>query len=279
MFAPVAGETFDLVVAQPPFVALPDDFPRTTFLAGGARGDELALRLLRELRPHLAPGATAIMVGEWPVLEGDPPLADRLGDALEAGDASLLLVVSEGPDVRDEHCVYYATLVEPSMNDAWERNAVRRRDHFERIGLRELHSTYTVVRRSWDGVAGWVSVAPSRGFGRARVTRARIEAMVAARDLDASGSQALRVARLRVADSVTFTQRSGRFYATFGEDGISEDMVLDENAMALLQAVHGAHTVGEALDHLAAKFGQPEVATEALAVVQNALLAGLLAAG
>jgi hypothetical protein len=78
---------------------------------------------------------------------------------------------------------------------------------------------------------------------------------------------------------VTFTQRTGRFFATFGEDGISEDMVLDENAMALLQAVHGAHTVGEALDQLAAKFGQPEVATEALAVVQNALLAGLLEAG
>ncbi|HEX3345632.1 MAG TPA: hypothetical protein VHS09_13710, partial [Polyangiaceae bacterium] len=107
----------------------------------------------------------------------------------------------------------------------------------------------------------------------------RIEGMIAARDLDASGPEALRVARLRVAEAVTFTQRAGRFFASFGDDGISEDMVLDENAMALLQAVHAAHTVGEALDHLAAKFGQPEIAGEALGVVQNALLAGLLAAG
>jgi SAM-dependent methyltransferase len=279
LFAPVAGETFELVVAQPPFVARPDDSPETTFLVGGSRGDELALRLLRELRPHLAPGGTAVIIGEWPTLEGDAPLADRLGDALEPGDASLLLVVADSPDVRDDHCVHYATLLEPAMDEAWERDAIRRRDHFERIGLREITSAFTIVRRSWDGVPGWLSVAPSRRFSTARVTRERIEAMVAARDLDASGAQALRVARLRVAEGVTFTQRSGRFFATFGEDDLSGDMVLDENAMALLQAVHAAHTVGEALDRLVASFGQPEVATEALAVVQNALLAGLLALG
>jgi SAM-dependent methyltransferase len=279
LFAPVEGETFDLVVVQPPFVAHPDGAPPTPFFAGGRRGDELALRILRELRPRLAPGATAVMVTEWPVLDGDPPLADRLGDALEAGDASLLLVVSGSVDVRDDHCVQYATLLHPSVDDEWEQDALRRRNHFERLGLRELHASFTVVRRSWDGVAGWVSVVPSRRFGTARITRARIEAMVAARDLDASGVQALRVARLRVAESVTFTQRSGRFFATFGEDGVGEDMVLDENAMALLQGVHAAHTVGEALDTLAARFGQPEVATEALAVVQNALLVGLLEAG
>jgi len=279
MFAPVAGESFDLVVAQPPFVARPDDSPETTFLVGGSRGDELALRLLRELRPHLAPGATAVMIAEWPIIEGDAPLEDRLGDILGAGDASLLLVLADGPDVRDEHCVHYATLLEPSMDEAWERNAIRRRDHFEGIQLCEIRPAFTVVRRSWDDVPGWTSVAPSRRFSSARVTRDRIEAMIAARDLDASGVQALRVARLRVADGVTFTQRSERFYARFGEDGISDDMMLDENAMALLQAVHGARTVGEALDSLAASFGQPEVATEALAVVRNALLGGLLEPG
>ena len=279
MFAPVAGETFDLVVAQPPFVARPDDSPPTTFLTGGPRGDELALRLLRELRPHLAPGGIAVMAAEWPVVEGDPPLVDRLGDALEAGDASLLLVVADGADIRDEHCLHYATIMEPSMDEAWERHAIRRRDHFERLRLREIRSAFAIVRRSWDALPGWISVAPSRRFSSARVTRGRIETMVAARDLDASGSQALRVAKLRVADAVTFTQRSGRFFASFGEDGISEDMVLDENTMALLQAVHAGRTVGESLDQLAASFGQPEVATEGLAVVQNALLAGLLEPG
>jgi SAM-dependent methyltransferase len=279
LFAPVEGETFDLVVAQPPCLAHPPDSPATTFLVGGSRGDELALRMLRELRPHLAPGGTAVMLMEWPILEGDLPLPDRLGHALEAGDASLLVVLAESPDVRDDHCKHYATLLEPSMGEAWEREAIRRRDHFERLDLRELRSSLTVVRRSWDGVAGWISVVPSRRFASARITRQRLDAMIAARDLDATGTQALRVARLRVADSVTFTQRSGRFFATFGEDGIGEDMVLDENAMALLQGVHTSRTVGEALDSLAARFGQPEVADEGLAVVQNALLAGLLEAG
>ena len=279
LFAPVGDDTFDLVVAQPPFVARPDDSPRTTFLDGGSRGDEVALRVLRELRPHLAPGGTAVMLTEWPILEGDPPLLDRVGDALEAGDASLLLIAADTQEVRDERCDHYTTLVEPSLDEAWERHAIRRRDHLERIQLREICTAFTVVRRSWDGVPGWTSVAPSRRFAKASVTRGRIEAMVAARDLDAIGAQALRVSRLRVAEGVTFTQRTARFFATFGEDGISEDMVLDANAMTLLQAVHRARTVGEALDHLAASFGQPEVATEALAVVRNALLGGLLELG
>jgi len=56
LFAPVLGEEFDLILAQPPFVAQPPGDSAITWMHGGARGDELPLRFLRELPPHLAPG-------------------------------------------------------------------------------------------------------------------------------------------------------------------------------------------------------------------------------
>ena len=46
MFAPVAGENFDLIISQPPFVSTPPGLAAASYESGGARGDELPLRLL-----------------------------------------------------------------------------------------------------------------------------------------------------------------------------------------------------------------------------------------
>jgi release factor glutamine methyltransferase len=72
-FAPVAGERFDLVAANPPYVALADEAalppelrhePRAA-LFSGADGTELLRRLAAEVGGHLAPGgAAAFEVGE-----------------------------------------------------------------------------------------------------------------------------------------------------------------------------------------------------------------------
>ena len=47
--APVAGESFDLVISQPPFVTSPPSVAVTTYLHGGRRGDELTHRMLGQL--------------------------------------------------------------------------------------------------------------------------------------------------------------------------------------------------------------------------------------
>ncbi|HTC72867.1 MAG TPA: methyltransferase domain-containing protein, partial [Solirubrobacteraceae bacterium] len=96
LFAPVAGETFDLVIAQPPFVAQPPGDSTITWMHGGARGDELPLRLLHELPPHLAPGGHAVLLVEWPIVDGDP-IEKRLRAMLPQPDISLLEL--EAPDL------------------------------------------------------------------------------------------------------------------------------------------------------------------------------------
>jgi SAM-dependent methyltransferase len=277
MYAPVEHETFDLVVSQPPFIARPEDAAPTTFLFGGSRGDELPMRVVRGLTSRLAPGGTAVLLVEWPVFEGDAPLEQRLREGLGAEDSSLLLLVAAGADLRDERCERYATLVHPTLDDEWERMVFARRDHLERLRLLAFRPSFTVVRRSTQNRAvGWTSVVEAPRLTTAKVTRAHLDALVAARDLEAGGTDALRKAWLRVPSGVKFSEAGGRYQASFGEDAPDEPMELDEGAVALVQAVDAADTVGDALDSIVRSLKEPGLEDRLLAGVRQALLQGLL---
>jgi methylase of polypeptide subunit release factors len=75
LLEPVAGEAFDLVVSNPPFVITPrtageaaaDQF---TYRDGGLPGDEIVASLIRSLPDVLAPGGTAQLLGNWEIPEG-----------------------------------------------------------------------------------------------------------------------------------------------------------------------------------------------------------------
>lgn len=82
LLEPVAGETFDLVVSNPPFVITPrrpgeqasDQF---TYRDGGMAGDGIVSTLVEQLPSVLAPGGRAQMLGNWEVpLEAEGQLAD-----------------------------------------------------------------------------------------------------------------------------------------------------------------------------------------------------------
>ena len=66
---PVAGEAYDLVVSNPPFVIGPA--PRYTYRDAGLDGDELCRRLVSELPSVLAPGGTAVLLANWLHVEGE----------------------------------------------------------------------------------------------------------------------------------------------------------------------------------------------------------------
>lgn len=69
LFAPVAGRHYDLIIANPPYVAaaevdaFPAEYAAEPAMAhlGGADGLDLARRILAEAPAHLAPGATLVM--------------------------------------------------------------------------------------------------------------------------------------------------------------------------------------------------------------------------
>ncbi|UEJ84119.1 methyltransferase [Brachybacterium halotolerans subsp. kimchii] len=69
LLEPVAGEQFDLVVSNPPFVITPRSggVAQWTYRDGGRTGDVLTAELLADLPPHLSPGGSALMLSNWEI--------------------------------------------------------------------------------------------------------------------------------------------------------------------------------------------------------------------
>ena len=63
LLEPVAGEEFDLVVSNPPFVIGPA--ARYTYRDAGLAGDEVSRRLVQEIPALLAPGGHAVLLVNW----------------------------------------------------------------------------------------------------------------------------------------------------------------------------------------------------------------------
>jgi len=68
LLEPVAGEAFDLIVSNPPFVISPGR--RYTYRDAGYPGDEVCRRLVAGLPRLLVPGGTAVLLANWLHLPG-----------------------------------------------------------------------------------------------------------------------------------------------------------------------------------------------------------------
>ncbi|WP_291380356.1 methyltransferase [Demequina sp.] len=71
LLEPAAGELFDLVVSNPPFVITPPGAPSFEYRDGGLRGDGIVRALLRDVGTVLSPGGVAQMLGNWEVRAGE----------------------------------------------------------------------------------------------------------------------------------------------------------------------------------------------------------------
>ncbi|MGA1838881.1 methyltransferase [Herbiconiux sp. 11R-BC] len=67
LFEPVAGERFDRIVSNPPFVITPrvDGVPQYEYRDGGLEGDALVEQVVRQAGEHLTPGGIAQLLGNW----------------------------------------------------------------------------------------------------------------------------------------------------------------------------------------------------------------------
>ncbi|MFE5408225.1 methyltransferase [Microbacterium sp. NPDC056569] len=77
LFEPVAGEQFDRVVSNPPFVITPRvaDVPAYEYRDGGMVGDDVVAAFVTGVGAHLAPGGVAQLLGNWETRDGMPGLA------------------------------------------------------------------------------------------------------------------------------------------------------------------------------------------------------------
>ncbi|KUI45319.1 methyltransferase [Mycobacterium sp. IS-1590] len=70
LFEPVAGERFDLIVSNPPFVVGAGDRDYL-YRDSGLAGDTLCRNLVEQLGAHLQPGGTALVMANWIVRRDD----------------------------------------------------------------------------------------------------------------------------------------------------------------------------------------------------------------
>jgi SAM-dependent methyltransferase len=280
LFEPVADESFDLIASQPPFIAQPEDVGDAAWQYGGARGDELPLRILSEIATYLREDGRAVVMVEWPEVD-DVPLESRVRAALRAAvpageraTPARVLLLQTPPTDLDEHCTSYALGERRELGRHFEERATRRRDHLAREGICGLRLTLNVVERAAPEWTASVEILP---LSSARLTSAHIDRLLAAQTLLAAGREALLGANLYAPEGATFVEgTTGTVRVTFAD--LRAPVDLGKGAALLVSRVHEAGTVRGAVETFAPSLGLPlpEAVDKALESVRHALRAGVL---
>jgi methylase of polypeptide subunit release factors len=90
----VAGERFDLVVTNPPFVISPATGERLVYRDSGLPGDRAVEHVVRALPRHLAPGGIGQVLANWSVLH-DRPWDERLTEWTDGSGCDVWVVQRE----------------------------------------------------------------------------------------------------------------------------------------------------------------------------------------
>jgi hypothetical protein len=97
LFEPVAGERFDLVVTNPPFVVSPATGERLVYRDSGLPGDEMVRRVVTQAPGHLNPGGRAQVLANWAHRRGEP-WQERVGGWLDGTGCDAWVVQREVAD-------------------------------------------------------------------------------------------------------------------------------------------------------------------------------------
>ena len=95
-FEPVAGERYDLIATNPPFVISPATNERLVYRDSGLPGDQVVEDIVRAAPRHLNPGGWCQVLANW-VIDRDRPWDERLTSWLD-DDVDALVVQREVVD-------------------------------------------------------------------------------------------------------------------------------------------------------------------------------------
>jgi SAM-dependent methyltransferase len=167
LLEPVAGERFDLIVSNPPFVITPrgaaDEMTTWTYRDGGRAGDALVGELLEALPAHLSPGGSAVLLGNWEIPEGadwDAHPRAWLQDVVESGlDAWVMQREQEDPARYAETWVRDGGITArdarwPALVGAWLEDFARR-------GVEQIGFGYLLLRHPAPATVPAATAAPT----------------------------------------------------------------------------------------------------------------------
>ena len=301
--APVSGRRFALVLAQPPYVILPPESQAVTYLHGGHTGEEIALRLIREVPDVLEPGGRALVLMEGAV-RPDEPLHARIKPVLGDAPVDLLVLAAPGPTPVVQ-VMGYASLEAPEGGPAYRAAVQRYFDHLESIDAREFHHALVLIRAHPEdsdavrrGRPRSTRAANSRGAGALPRLAATVpvralsggdatalQNLLASIDVAALGEEHLLHQAIRTAPSTRWVEERPRPDPTaqpqrsvhFTWNSFGSDVVLSEERFVLAAMLDQAPTIGDAICEYTSATDVPADTARAkvLAFVREGLMRGL----
>jgi hypothetical protein len=152
MFQPVAGETFDLIISNPPFIISPDH--RHQFLSGGLEGDEVCRRIVREAPAFLNDNGYCIFNANWAVIAGQDWRV-RLSGWFENSGCDGLVISKGIVDLGD----YAASWIEVGNNEEAEYSRCFNEwmDYYAGERMTGIGQGVIIIRRA-EGRRAWFAV-------------------------------------------------------------------------------------------------------------------------
>jgi methylase of polypeptide subunit release factors len=282
LFEPVAGERFDLIVCNAPYVISPDT--RYAFRDGGLPADGFSERLVRQAPDHLAEGGFAHLMISW-LLQGDD-WERRPRNWLEGSgcDAWLLQGVSRDP-------VTHAALwneEQAGNHDAYAETLDRWVSYLEELRAEAVAEGAVILHRR-SGVENWFR-ADRIPAGRPAPASDHVLRVFDAHDyLSALPDDALLDESLELVGGVQVEQ--GLSVADGGyvvesmtlvlDRGLGFRAGIDQNTASLVPFIGGTRTVREAIECAARARGVqseelPAFTRGAVALVKTMLELGFL---
>lgn len=284
LLEPVAGEQFDLVVSNPPFVISPGH--RYTYRDAGLPADDLGRVLLQQLPARLVDGGTAVVLANWLHVRG-ADWRERVAGWVESSGCDAWVAQREVQDPAE-----YVGLW---LRDAGGADDTAEHDRRYAEWLDELHDMdaegigfgWVVLHKGGTyGATGPriedVSTAPRQPRGDEVAALVRARAGWAAYDAFALvGSRPRRATGLRIVEEDRADER-GRLDPMPPRiglvDGWRPEVVLDAVGAHLVRSFDGATTLSEAVDSASAVYDLdpddvlPAALVAVRALVEDALL-------
>lgn len=295
LLEPVAGERFDLVVSNPPFVITPhvgaagravaDAIGDYEYRDGGRAGDDLVRDLVLGVGDVLAPGGTAQLLANWEHRRGEP-WADRVGRWLDEAGLDGWIIQREVLDPAEyaETWIRDGGTTPDREPDAWAAAYGAWLDDFASRDVEAVGFGIVTLRRPASGSVTLRRLEEHTGSVR-QPLGAHIARSLAGHDwLAARDDAALAAAHLVTAADVTEER-----YLTPGAadpnvvvlrqgDGLGRGVHASSPLAALVGACDGELSVGQIVGALASLFEVPvdALAAELLPAVRGLVRDGFL---
>jgi SAM-dependent methyltransferase len=279
LFAPVAGERFDLVVCNPPYVLSPESW--LLFRDGGGAGDGICARIVAGIGSHLAEDGFATVLANWGLGEGER-WSDRPRRWVEGTGCDAWILRSETQDALTYAAVWTRGPEAAGYTDALERWTA----HYEALGIRSLVMGALVLRRRTAGPS-WVRADELPATPDRNASTAVLRVFTGEDRLRTLGGDAalleevLRVAEpLRLRQTVAF--REGAPQVQEAElslaDGLPQRGGADGGTIRLVQLCDGRRRLREIVAEMARSSGtdRGELTGPTLAVARRLIALGFL---